>query len=215
MTAGGKIIFMKLGVLRYLAVALILMIGAPLAGLAAHPEMLFDDPASPIGGNPDGDVTMVEFFDYRCGYCKGVQRTVAAALEQDPSLRVVFKELPVLGLVSVVAARAALAAHRQNPDKYVAFHGALMKSRDRLTKPSILRIARDMGFDAKRLEADMSSPEIDQAIERNLALATTLGILGTPAFVIGDKIVPGAVSLKTMKRLIARARGSIALARAD
>ena len=177
--------------------------------------MLFDDPASPIGGNPDGDVTMVVFFDYRCGYCKGVHRTMTAALEQDPRLRVVFKEFPVLGLVSVAASRAALAVHRQNPDKYVAFHGALMKRRGRLTKPSILRIARDTGFDVKSLEADMASPEIDQAIERNLAVAAALGITGTPTFVIGDKIVPGAVSLKTMKRLIALARGPIALARAN
>ncbi len=208
---------MKFATLGYLAVALVVAIGAPRAGLAAHPEMLFDDPASPVAGNPDGDVTLVEFFDYRCVFCKGANKAVTAALQQDPRLRVVFKELPVLGPGSVAAARAALAAHRQDPDKYVAFHGALMGVRGRLTKPTIMRIARATGFDVKRLEADMSAPEIDQAIKRNLALAATLGIRGTPVFVIGDKIVPGAVNLKTMKRLIALARAKrlIALAHAN
>ena len=199
---------MKFGALGYLAVALVVAIGAPRAGLASHPETLFDDPASPVVGNPDSDVTLVAFFDYRCGYCKSAYHTMRAALQQDLRLRVVFKEFPILGLGSVVAARAALAAHRQNPNIYVAFHGALMESRGRLTKPLILRVARAMGIDAERLEADMSAPEIDEAIERNLALATTLGINGTPTYVIGDKIVPGAVGLKTMKRLIALARAN-------
>ena len=178
------------------------------ASLATHREELVNDPASPVAGNPDGDVTLVEFFDYHCAYCKGVLKTVMTVLDEDPGLRIVFKEFPILGADSVAAARAALASRNQDADKYVEFHNALMSTRGRLTQPRILAIARDVGFDAERLEADMASPEITKAIERNLALALALGISGTPSFVIGDRIVPGAVDLDALKQLIAQARAS-------
>ncbi len=178
------------------------------ANLAAHRDELVNDPASPVAGNPDGDVTLVEFFDYHCAYCKGVLKTVMTVLDEDPGLRMVFKEFPILGADSVAAARAALASRNQDADKYVEFHTALMSTRGRLTQPRILAIARDVGFDAERLEADMASPEITKAIERNLALAQALGINGTPSFVIGDQLIPGAVDLDALKQLIAQARAS-------
>ena len=176
--------------------------------VAARREALFNDPAAPVAGNPDGDVTLVEFFDYRCTYCKRVLPTVIAALEEDPGLRIVYKEFPILGPESVVAARVALAAHRQAPDRYLALHTALMASRGRLTETNALEIAREFGFDVARIAADMGSPEIDRIIERNNALAQELGINGTPGFVIGDRVIPGAIDLDTLRRLIAEARQS-------
>ncbi len=176
--------------------------------LAANRETLLNDPTSPVAGNPNGDVTLVEFFDYRCPYCKRVLPSVMKVIDGDPGLRMVFKEYPILGPDSVLAARAALAAHRQDPTKYLAFHEALMSSRPKLNRTRILQIAREIGFDADRLEADMKSPEIDTIVARNAALARALGISGTPAFVIGDEIVPGAIDADALRQLIAQARQS-------
>ena len=182
--------------------------GRTRAGLAAHREALVNDPSSPVAGNPDGDVTLVEFFDYRCPYCKRVLSSVMAVLDDDPGIRIVYKEFPILGPVSVVAARAALASRKQDPDKYLAFHNALMSSRGQMTEARVMQIADDIGFDVERLKADMALPEIDQTIERNLALARALGITGTPSFVIGDQLIPGAISLEALRKLIAQARSS-------
>ncbi len=176
--------------------------------IAAQRETLLNDPTSPVGGNPNGEVTVVEFFDYNCGYCKRVMPNVIKLMEEDSGVRLVYKEFPILGPGSVSAARAALASLRQDPGKYQAFHTALMSSRGRLKMPKIMQIAREIGFDTDRLEADMAAPEIEATIARNLALARTLGINGTPSFVIGDQLVPGAVELDTLKRLVARARAS-------
>ncbi len=178
------------------------------ANLEARRDELENDPASPVAGNPDGDVTLVEFFDYHCAYCKRVLGAMTAVLEEDPGLRVVYKEFPILGPESVLAARAAVASRNQDPAKYVEFHDALMSSRGRLTQPRILEIAGDVGFDTERLVADMAAPEFAAAIERNLALARALGINGTPTFVIGDRLIPGAVDLDTLKQFIAEARAS-------
>ncbi len=178
------------------------------ASLAANREELVNDPASPVAGNPNGDVTLIEFFDYHCAFCKRVLKDVMTVLDDDPGLRIVFKEFPILGPDSVVAARVALASRNQDPDKYLEFHTTLMSTRGRLTQSRILAIARDVGFDAERLEADMDSPEITAMIKRNLALAAALGINGTPTFVIGDQIIPGAIDLDTLKQLVALARSS-------
>ena len=194
-----------------LAAALALAIGALSGGweraaFANHPKALFDDPAAPVSGNPSGDVTLVEFFDYHCGPCKGALKAVMPVLDDDPGVRLVFKEFPVLGRQSIVAARAALAVNEQEPSKYVEFHSALMSSRGRLTERRILRIARDVGLDAERLKADMFSPEIENALRRNYAVARALGIRGTPAFVVGERLIPGAASVETLKNSIAQAR---------
>ena len=169
-------------------------------------ETLINDPTSPIGGNPDGDVTLVEFFDYHCGYCKRVLGDMLVLLDDDPNVRVVFKEFPILGPQSVTAARIALAANRQDPAKYMDFHVALMASRARLNEDRAFQMAREMGFDVDGLKADMNSDEISRIIQDNIELARALGINGTPSFIIGDQLVPGAVSLDTLKELIARAR---------
>ena len=178
------------------------------ASIAAHHEALVNDPSSPVGGNPEGDVTLVEFFDYQCTYCKRVIGSVMTVIEDDPGLRVVYKEFPILGPASVIAARAALASRKQDPGKYLAFHKALMASRGRLSESTVMAIAAEVGFDAALLKSDMALPEIQQTIERNLALARALGISGTPSFVIGDRLVPGAIDLDTLRQLIAQARAS-------
>jgi len=173
--------------------------------VAAHRDELLDDPGSPVGGNRDGDVTVVEFFDYRCGYCIAMAPRLETLLEQDRNLRFVYKEWPILGPMSELAARAALAARRQG--RYEDFHSALMRLRGRLTEATLFDAARRLGLDPERLRADMQSAEIDRVLRDNRALAAELGITGTPAFVIGDRLVPGAVPLGELKTVIAAARG--------
>lgn len=176
--------------------------------LAAQRESIFDDPSSPIGGNPDGDVTIVEFFDYFCGYCKRVMPALIQAMDDDPGIRFIYKEFPILGPDSVTVARIALAAHRQAPDKYEGLHVALMGSRARLNEASALLIASEFGFDAERLKVDMNLDEIDRILAFNKALAKKLGIQGTPGFVIGDQVIRGAIDIETLRQLIAEARQS-------
>jgi protein-disulfide isomerase len=173
------------------------------AAIAAHQDELLNAPDTPVGGNPDGDVTLVEFFDYRCAYCRRVVPSMRALLDDDRGLRVVFKEFPVLGEDSVRAARAALASQSQGG--YVPFHFALMAADD-LSMPGIRAAAAAVGLDPDRLEADMSSPEVIAAIEANYELANQLGIEGTPAFVIGDQLIPGAVDKARLDQLIRQAR---------
>lgn len=172
--------------------------------LAQNRGALVDDPASPVGGNPKGDVTLVEFFDYQCGYCKAVQADVLRLIKDDGKLRFVFKELPILGPASVVASKAALASRAQG--KYESLHNALMAHRGQLDEATILKLASSVGVDTDRLKKDMESPEVQQAIGANLALAERLGIRGTPGFVVGDRIVPGAIKFDDMKKLVAEAR---------
>lgn len=173
-------------------------------GLAKNKAKLFNDPASPVAGNPQGDVTLVEFFDYQCGYCKSVLADVKSLIKEDGKLRFVFKEYPILGPASVTAAKAALASRTQG--KYEAYHTALMSHRGQLDEATILKLASSVGLDTERLKKDMESPEVQQAIGANLALAEELGIRGTPGFVVGDRIVPGAIKLDDMKKLVAEAR---------
>jgi protein-disulfide isomerase len=174
------------------------------AAVAAHQEQIYRDPDAPVAGNPAGDVTVVEFFDYRCPYCKQVAPALAQLLKEDGKLRFVFKELPILGPDSVIAARAALAANAQG--KYMPMHAALLRHRGNFDEATVMRIAAEAGLDASRLKTDMAKPEIDAMIDRNRGLARALSVTGTPAFIIGDKIVPGAVDLETLKALLAGAR---------
>lgn len=172
--------------------------------VATHRAQVFGDPQTPVGGNPQGDVTLVEFFDYRCPYCKEVEPSIEAMLKQDPKLKLVYKEFPILGPVSVTAAHAALAARAQG--KYQAFHTAMMAARGNITDDTVYRIAGSVGLDVAKLKRDMAGPEVAQAIKANMKLADALDIRGTPAFIIGDKLVPGAVDLDALKTMIADAR---------
>lgn len=172
--------------------------------LAERGQEIFNDPASPISGNPDGDVTLVEFFDYNCPYCRKAAPTIEQALEADADLKFVYKEWPILGPGSEFAARAALAAQKQ--DKYQAFHDAMMAYSGSVDETSTMTIAADVGLDVERLRQDMEDPAIVAAIEKNRALANELRITGTPTFVVGDEIIRGLVDLTTLQRSIAEAR---------
>jgi protein-disulfide isomerase len=174
--------------------------------IAARAEDLFKDANDPAGGNLEGSVTIVEFFDYRCPYCKAVAADLMKAIEEDGDTRIVFKEFPILGPESTYAAKAALAAHRQG--RYAAFHQALMAVKGQLDEAAVLAAAGAVGLDVARLKADLEAPEITAIIDRNHALAAALKINGTPAFVIGDIVIPGAMSLEELKQLIKTQRSS-------
>jgi protein-disulfide isomerase len=172
--------------------------------LKARAEEIFRDPDSPVDGNVRGDVTLVEFFDYNCPYCRKMAPLLIEAEAADPDLRIVFKEFPILGPNSEFAAKAALAAHGQG--RYVDFHHALMAVKGTVNEESVLSAAKDIGIDIDRLKAEMQDPAIQVSIERNLALAATLRINGTPGFVIGDQILRGATELNVLQEMISQAR---------
>lgn len=174
--------------------------------VAERRDELINDPAAPVAGNPDGAVTVVEFFDYQCPYCKSVAGTLVETVEGEGDVRIVFKEFPILGPASEFAAKAALAAHQQG--KYLDFHLALMASRGKLSEDQVLVVAERSGLDLDRLRADMEAPWIVEALARNQVLAELLQVRGTPAFVIGDEVVPGAIGMERMRELIAAERGS-------
>ena len=163
---------------------------------------------SPVGGNPDGDITIVEFFDYNCGYCKRVHGTVTDVMEKDGKVRLVYKELPILGPQSLLAARAALGVFYSAPEKYIAFHDLLMTRRGGLEEQKIMDLAEMADLKTADVRKAMEDPRVEQEIQHNLALAQQLGINGTPAFIIGDTLVPGAIDPATLAKLIAENRGS-------
>ncbi|MDJ0947062.1 MAG: DsbA family protein [Kiloniellales bacterium] len=172
--------------------------------ILANLDTLGRDPNSPVLGNPDGDITLVEFFDYRCPYCRKVTADLMDAVEKDGSIRLVFKEFPILGPESVVAARAALAAAEQ--DRYRDFHLALMTMPGQLDEARVLAVASDLGLDVERLRKDMVSEGVEQQIRDNHRLGQALQINGTPAFVVGEEIVPGAVPMRQLMELVRRER---------
>ena len=174
------------------------------ASLKQHAKALLTDPDSFVGGNPNGDVTLVEFFDYRCGYCKRFAPVLEGITKQDPKLRVVYKEFPVLGEDSFRAAQAALAARKQG--RYLEFHEALLKVKGSLTDKAIMAVARSVGLDIDRLKRDMETPKVLNILGNNQRLGEALRIDGTPTLIVGDEIVRGAVPIEELTRMIARAR---------
>ncbi len=176
------------------------------AAIVEHREALYGDASSHVAGNPRGDVTIVEFFDYRCPYCRRSLEAVRTILDEDANVRIVFKEFPVLGPDSLVASRAAIGVQQQDPEKYFAFHSALMGARGVLDKDAVLQIAAEVGLDPERLGAAMDTAEIAAVIERNYALAGALGVNGTPTFIVGDVVVPGALDIDSFRALIAEIR---------
>ena len=174
------------------------------ANIAQLQPALLNPPENTVIGNPDGDVTVVEFFDYNCGYCKSMFDTVLDTLQDDKELRLVLIEFPILGPNSVAAAKAALAS--RNQDMYGPFHQAMLTHRGALNESTIMTLARGVGLDIDQLQTDMKDPSIDEIIDRNRAIAQQLEINGTPAFVVGDALVPGAVSREQFDQLIEQAR---------
>jgi len=172
--------------------------------LASKRSELIADASSPVGGNPDGDVTIVEFFDYRCPYCKQVEPSIEALVKEDPKIRIVYKEFPILGPESIFASRMALAASKQG--KYAAFHDAMMAVKGQISDDLIVETARGAGIDLARAKTDMNSDETRDILKRNYALAEALDIQGTPTFIVGDVLTPNAIDVAELKKMVAKAR---------
>ena len=169
-------------------------------------QLLERDPNAPVLGNPDGDVTVVEFFDYNCPYCRQAMSEVQGLLDADRNVRLVYREWPILSEGSVFAAKAALAAREQG--KYEEFHWALMGLKGRVEEASVMRLAEEIGLDIEQLRADMEAPEVQDHIDASMRLAQALGFNGTPSFVIGDNLVPGYVEQEQLESLVEKARDS-------
>jgi protein-disulfide isomerase len=169
---------------------------------------LFSSPHQVVLGNPQGSVTMVEFFDYNCGYCKRAMSDMLTLIKTDGNLKFVLKEFPVLGEGSVEAARVAVAARMQDASgkKYVEFHQKLLGGRGGADKTRALAVAKEVGLDMSRLERDMGSDEVKQTIEENMKLAEALGVSGTPSYVVGEEVVVGAVGLDALREKIGAER---------
>lgn len=161
---------------------------------------LYGDAESPFAGNPDGDVTVVEFFDYNCGYCKKAAQDVIKLIETDKNVKVVFKEFPILSESSRDAARWALAANKQG--KYFDYHLALMTATGPKNEATLERLAEKVGLDVKQMKKDADSKEVRAQLEKTQALARKLGISGTPAFIIGDKLSPGYIRHDVMQKAV-------------
>jgi protein-disulfide isomerase len=176
--------------------------------IKSNEALLFSSPRQVILGNREGDVTMVEFFDYNCGFCKRALGDMQTLLKDDPKLKFVLKEFPILGPGSAEAARVAVAVRMQDPEgeKYLAFHQKLLGERGQANKDSALAAAKEAGLDVARLEVDMASDEVAKTLQENATLARALGINGTPGYVIGDSIVPGAIGAAALKERVQSAR---------
>ncbi len=163
-------------------------------------------PNDPVAGNPRGRVTIVEFFDLRCPYCKKLEPEMAAFLAGDSDVRLVYKDLPILGPASVLGTKALLAAHKQNA--YEKMRNAMFRSPPDISRPMIEAEAKKLGLDSVRLLHDMDDASIQEQIDFNLRLAHQLNIQGTPAMVVGGELLPGAVGVADLKRAVAAARSA-------
>lgn len=174
--------------------------------LATERDALERDPNAPVLGNPEGDVTVVEFFDYNCPYCRRVKPHMEALLAADPNVRVVYREWPILGEGSVFAARAALASRNQG--KYDEFHWAMMGLNGRAEEATVIRAAEEIGLNIAQLRRDMNAPEIDEHIQTSMRLSRAIGFSGTPSFVIGDNLAPGLIDADQMISMVNQARAN-------
>ena len=174
--------------------------------LGKNKDKLFSTAADPVYGNPKADVSIVAFFDYNCGYCKKANEPMIKLIEADKNVRFVMKEYPILAESSRVAARAALAANKQK--KYMELHNLLMENKGALSEDSIMEMAVKAGLDKDKLKKDMASPEVAAEIQANQDLGREVGAHGTPTFIIGDKVIPGAMELDEMKKLVEENRAS-------
>jgi protein-disulfide isomerase len=170
-------------------------------------QSLLNASHSYVVGNASGDVTLVEFFDYNCGYCKKALSDVQTLMKSDPKLRVVLKDFPVLGPDSVEASRVALAVKNQlQGQKLFDYHVKVLDSRGRVNGDRAMAVAKEMGVDMARLQKDLESPEVRNALQENMALGDKLSLSGTPAFIVGETVIPGAVGLEPLKQLVDNVR---------
>jgi len=177
------------------------------AAVIENNATLFSSPHQVVLGNPHGNVTMVEFFDYNCGFCKRALPDMLSLLKTNPNLKFVLKEFPVLGEGSVEAAQVAVAARMQDVTgkKYIEFHQKLLGGRGPADRARALAVAKEVGFDMGRIEKDMHSDEVKKTIDESMRLADALGVNGTPSYVVGGEVVVGAVGLASLKEKLAAA----------
>lgn len=178
------------------------------AAVSQHAQTIFNSPLHVTIGNPQGDVTLVEFFDYNCGFCKRAMVDMLELMKGDPKLKVVLKEFPVLGQASVESAQVASAVRMQDKSgaKYLQFHQKLLGERGKIDRSRALTVAKEVGLDMARIEKDMAGEEVRRSLEESFRLAEALGLNGTPSYVVGREIVIGAVGLATLKEKVSIAR---------
>jgi len=178
------------------------------AAIKQYSQSIFSSPRQVVLGNPDGNVTFVEFFDYNCGYCKRAMDDMLALMKDDPKLKVVLKEFPVLGPGSVEAAQVAVAVRMQDKTgkKYLEFHQKMLSGRGQADKARALAVAKDIGLDMGRLDKDLTSAEVKATLQESFKLAEALGLNGTPSYVIGDNVVIGAVGLDALREKVNTSR---------
>lgn len=179
-----------------------------LALVAANKDALLNDPASWVGGNPDGDITIVEFTDYRCGYCRKAFAEIEELIKSDGNIRFIVKEFPILGDASMISSQFALAVLQlHGPDAYKSAHDGLISLRGEPDSATLSALAQDIGLEAAPILARMSGPEVAAQINANYTLAEALKISGTPTFVVGDQLLRGYLPLEQMQQVVAQERG--------
>jgi len=173
--------------------------------IASIEEQIYDDPDHVILGNPNGDVTLVELFDYNCGYCRSAVADMATLLDQDPNLKIILKEFPILSQDSVDAHRIAIAVSRTDAD-YWEFHQTLFTSRGKITAESALNVAESLGLSRVSIDLDAKGDDISAILQRSYNIAQVLNVSGTPTYIIGNEVIPGAIGLDGLKQRIANMR---------
>jgi protein-disulfide isomerase len=178
--------------------------------VASRKDKIFDSTHQAVIGKPAGDVTVVEFFDYNCGYCSKALDDVNALIKSDPSVRVVIKEFPILSKGSMEAAQVSVAVRMQAPERYGEFHNKLFAAREETGKPAdralAMVVAKELGLDMARIDKDVQSPEVRATLEESYELAQALAVNGTPAFVVGEEVLHGAVGLDQIKARVQAVR---------
>lgn len=178
--------------------------------ISKNAKEIFNAPTSPVIGNPNGDVTIVEFMDYQCGHCKAMNSVVDSLIKSDPNLRVVYKEFPIFGPTSELAAKAALAAQKQG--KFQALHDALMSDDNPLSQAEVMKLAQSAGIDTTKLTAAMNDAGVEKELKNNLFLAQEMHLEGTPAIIVGNRngtkvvFIPGTTSKDNLQQIIAQIR---------
>jgi protein-disulfide isomerase len=180
------------------------------AAIRANAATLFNSSRQATLGDPTGDVTLVEFFDYNCAYCKRALADTMALLQEDPKLKIVLKDWPVLGPASTEAARVAVAVRMQDPagSRYFGFHRRLLSERGRIDQARALAVAQELGFDPARLEQDMNSRGVRETLDESARLARALTLTVTPSYVVGETVVGGAAGMAVLKEKIGIARAA-------
>lgn len=176
------------------------------AALASLQSVIYDDADHVVLGNPKGDVTLVELFDYNCPYCRQAMPDVATLMAEDPNLRVILKEFPILSQGSVDAAKVGVVVWREKSADYWKFHEALFTGRGQVTKDTALAAAKDIGLNPVEVGLAMEAVEVNSVIEKSFQIAQGLNISGTPTFIIGDEVIPGAIGLDALRQRIANMR---------